>query len=371
MRAKLSFPPGYLPTLDGWRAISILLVIFYHGFDSMRRACGPRIDFLAPFAHLGWVGVCIFFGLSGVLITSRLLEEQARRGSIDLWKFYLRRVFRILPPILLLLGVFSILATWFHLPASLPDRLRALFFASNYGPGPGWYLAHTWSLSLEEHFYLIWPMVLVTLGWSRSIVFALVASAIITLWRILDIHYQIVPPSIGASPWRTDANLDYLLLSAVVGCWLNRPRSRAVLQSLLPPLMTLILLASLFGAIAVVPPYPHVEHPVRCYVAVVIPLILAGTILHPGSLLGLILEWSWLRWLGRLSYSLYLWQQLFFVSSQGRLDWMGWLQQWPGNFFAALACAAVSYYLVERPCLKLGHRLAPPVSEGRSDLGGR
>jgi len=365
---KSSFPQGYLPTLDGWRAIAILLVLSYHGIGSFQRAYGESIEWLVPYLHSGWVGVSIFFGISGVLITSRLLEEQSARGSISLKQFYLRRAFRILPPIVVLLIVLSVLAPCAQLPISWADRIRALCFASNYGPLPGWYVAHTWSLSVEEHFYLIWPFVLVTLGWIRAIVFGLVASTVITVWRIADIHYLIVPSYVGGSAWRTDTNLDYLLLGAVVGCLMSRPDSRARLQKALKPPAALLLIATLAAALALWSLYPHLEHPARFYLAVVIPLILAGTVLHPQQILGRILEWSWLRWLGRLSYSLYLWQQMFFVPTLQRTASLGWLQDWPFNFFAALACAIASYHLVERPFLKLGHRLAHPVTEGRSDL---
>jgi peptidoglycan/LPS O-acetylase OafA/YrhL len=87
--------------------------------------------------------------------------------------------------------------------------------------------------------------------------------------------------------------------------------------------------------------------------------------LNPDQILGRILEWNWLRWIGRLSYSLYLWQQLFLVPYNNRVSSLGRLQDWPFNLLAALICAVASYYLVERFFIKLGHKLARPVSEGR------
>ena len=88
----------FQPTLDGWRAIAISLVMFSHGFDALREA----FDWLGPYKTesmkgLGLLGVQVFFGLSGFLITSRLLSEEQRHGSISLRQFYARRVFRILP----------------------------------------------------------------------------------------------------------------------------------------------------------------------------------------------------------------------------------------------------------------------------------
>ncbi len=91
----------------------------------------------------------------------------------------------------------------------------------------------------------------------------------------------------------------------------------------------------------------------------IIPLVLVTTVLHSECFLSVLLETHWLRWIGRLSYSLYLWQQLFLGSG---------MRMWPLKLAACFAAAIASYYLVERPAIRLGHRLAPPTSEGRGDL---
>lgn len=265
---------------------------------------------------------------------------------------------------LVLLAVLSLLAIFGDLPVTWPDRVRALFFASNYGPEPDWYLAHTWSLSVEEHFYLFWPVFLILLGWFRAIIFCLCASVAVTIWRIADIHCMIIPTRVGFTVWRTDANLDFLLLGALAGCLLSRETTRSRLKQLLTPAATVGLLVSGLAVLMLQAYVPHFQHPVRIFEAVVIPFILLGTILNPRQLIGRILEWGWLRWLGRLSYSLYLWQQLFFPRADARSLILGRLQDWPVNIVAALLCAVLSYHLVERPLIKIGHRLARPVTEG-------
>jgi peptidoglycan/LPS O-acetylase OafA/YrhL len=99
-----------------------------------------------------------------------------------------------------------------------------------------------------------------------------------------------------------------------------------------------------------------------------IPLVIVGTVVRPKGIPGRILEFPPIRWVGRLSYSLYLWQQLFLVTNAERAERMGSLQSFPINIVCVLAIATASYYLVERPLIKIGHRLAKPVTPGRPDL---
>jgi len=144
---------SYIPTLDGWRAVAILAVLVCHGLDQRQH----------PFAEpLGSAGVLLFFSISGFLITRRMLDEESQTGAVSLRKFYLRRAFRILPPALFYLAAITFLGLMGVFPFSAEPILKALFFVRNYAyfdfamPAT-WYSAHFWSLSVEEHFYLIWP----------------------------------------------------------------------------------------------------------------------------------------------------------------------------------------------------------------------
>jgi peptidoglycan/LPS O-acetylase OafA/YrhL len=137
---------GYRPELDGLRALAALLVFVYHSD--------------APFMTGGFVGVDVFFVLSGYLITSLLKAEVANTGRVDLWQFFIRRVKRLYPALLfMLVGFLAFSPLW-------PGRQWEVLFAGLYfanftlasAPGP-YVLSHTWSLAVEAQFYVLWPLV--------------------------------------------------------------------------------------------------------------------------------------------------------------------------------------------------------------------
>src|SRR5579862_1099054 len=145
---------GYVPALDGLRAIAVLAVLGYHTWEGAFRG--------------GWVGVDIFFVLSGYLITSILLAERDRRGTISFRQFYLRRALRLLPALVLCLAVAIALAASQGptlRDATTKEAAAATLYAANWWQvlrphAPIGLLAHTWSLSVEEQFYLCWPLAL-------------------------------------------------------------------------------------------------------------------------------------------------------------------------------------------------------------------
>ena len=146
----------YLPTLDGWRAISIILVIVYH---SAWYYVGPdSLDFNPyrwHFFKLGGYGVSLFFIISGFLITNRIIYEIQETSQFNLKNFYIRRGFRILPPLYFYLLMMTLLSFTHSLNFSLKDLLSSLLFFRIYvSDGVGWSTAHIWSLCVEELFYI-------------------------------------------------------------------------------------------------------------------------------------------------------------------------------------------------------------------------
>ena len=347
----------YIPTLDGWRAIAVLLVLFSHAGHAYARQL-PNESWLDHIGT-GTQGVNIFFGLSGLLITSRLLEEWAQHGSISLGRFYIRRAFRILPPALLVLAVIALLGAIGRLPVVPRELVAAALFFRNYLPAlltpdfAGFFTAHYWSLAVEEHFYLVWPALLLVCG-SRRGLWAAIAIAIgIAAWRRVELLHMIatlhtVDPLYFV---RTDLRIDSIMWGAALALLLARPGARRRIEANLTPLVCLAVAALYLLVVRGFDGRPTI------WEALLVPLLIATTMLRPGSVVGRLLETSPMRWLGRLSYSLYLWE-LFFVF-RGVPQTLGVLQTFPLNLVLTFACATASYYFVERPLIRVGHRLTP------------
>jgi len=330
-----------IPTLDGLRAVAILLVIGSHAMDHEK---------YAVLAQGGIAGVMIFFALSGYLITTRLLSEYENAGRIDLRNFYLRRAFRILPSAITFLSVVWILSRLGIVECDGRSLLSALFFYSNYVNlrEMAWRVGHFWSLSVEEHFYLIWPCLLIVFGvmqgWRTAASFAIA----ICLWRIGDTHYQIVArvfsePYLEGLGLRTDLVADTMLW----GCCLAFCRF-----SIGPVISTCVVLISLVSLVCfysgltdLVVARSHIELFIH-----ILPTILLGALVScPKSAIAWFLDSPQMRFIGKLSYSLYIWQQLFLGGHGPRLPL-------PIGLAAAFVCAYLSYRFVEQPCIRTGKR---------------
>ncbi|MGA3240067.1 MAG: acyltransferase [Bryobacteraceae bacterium] len=318
---------SYIPTLDGWRAISIGLVIVSHLVPD-----NPVIVALGP------LGVSIFFAISGYLICTLLLQERARNGRISLAGFYARRAFRILPPAVAYLTVVLALSL-----ATLPDVLRCLLFAANYfEPAPA-YLGHFWSLSIEEHFYMLWPAVLALSSDRRAATFAGVGVAAVLAWR----EWALTHLSGGNFYHRTDTRLDAFFAPCALAIILHSSAQwKERLRRWLTPAALVGLVGLVCASYLASRGSARVEAVQKTVQSMALPLIVLGTVLNPLGYLGRFLEAPPLRLIGRLSYSLYLWQEIFVPP---RLHWPAWLR-----VGAALGAAAVSYSLIEQPSIRMG-----------------
>jgi peptidoglycan/LPS O-acetylase OafA/YrhL len=364
--APTSTLKGYIPTLDGWRAIAILGVMASHAGHSYSAALG-RESVFDRFA-LGTHGVNLFFAISGLLITSRLLEEWDNSGSISLKRFYVRRAFRILPPALLYLSCVALLGILGLLPVVREELIAATLFFRNYLPpilgahGAGFFTSHYWSLGVEEHFYLFWPALLLFAGRKRALPVAIAIAVLIAVWRHVEawreiMLYNAIQPTYFA---RSDTRIDSIMWGVVAALALSRPEVRALVERYLSTIVYFAFVA-LYGVIT----YRYGTRP-TFWEASIVPVLIVGTVLRPRSVPGRVLESSVMRWIGRLSYSLYLWE-FFFVYYPGVPTTLGVWQTFPVNLLAAVACATASYYLVERPLIRVGHRLAPAMPRDAMD----
>lgn len=309
---------------------------------------------LAPY---GAMGVSVFFALSGFLITRRLMEEWRTAGRIGLSGFYLRRTFRILPPMLIYLAVVALLGCGLHrIPMDRRQLAASLFFWRNYLTAPaaqGWYTGHFWSLAVEEHFYLIWPVLLCWAGLRRARWLAPALALAVAAWRAADARCDLVGrlnPALRGSVQRTDYRLDILLFGCALALVWDHPRTQATLRRTGGSLLALVAAAAAVCC-QVWTPAGYLT-----MMAMLMALLPAATVAKPESLAGRMLEWAPLAWLGRLSYSLYVWQQLF-LPGGGLPHALGMWQRAPWNLAAIFGCAALSHYLVEQPAIAWGKRL--------------
>jgi peptidoglycan/LPS O-acetylase OafA/YrhL len=339
-----------IPLLDGWRAIAIVMVLVHHVVQGFY---ATQDSYAADVTRYGAFGVDIFFGLSGLLITRLLLDEWDAKGSVQLRQFYVRRAFRILPPVFVLLAV--VVAA--GLAKSTLEVISSLLFFRNYVPSriTGFSTGHLWSLSIEEHFYLIWPGLLVLLGPRRSRPAAVWLALCFGLWRMIE--SQLAAPLFPEVPshFRTDLRLDALLWGSATAFLLDGAREQMKLarQTRLPYWLAAVAIAML--SVRYYSPLTSV------LLAPLIPIVLAGTLVHPKWWISRALGWTPVAWLGRISYSLYLWQELFLTP--GWEPASQWWRHWPWNLPAALAAATLSYYFVEKPLIRTGRRIAAGLAE--------
>ncbi len=361
---------GYIPTLDGWRAIAVFAVIACH--DRLHRI-GPISDSILR--SYGYLGVDLFFAISGILICTRLLEEEDAHGKISLRGFYIRRFFRIVPPAFAFLIVLGGLRYLHIIRLGVASWFCSLLFVNNYymaavrNTDLTLYTNHLWSLAVEEHFYLLLPAILFLFRRRRTEALAvLTALSFIYSIGVFAHHAWWEAMGNGWSRFRTDMRIHALLFPALVAILLRRPKFRRFCFLAISPLVVIVFQLILFEV------FPAIGLP-SLFLLIIpcgFPFLIVGTIVHPTSLFSRVLESAPMRYLGRLSYGIYLWQQIFLTDQHEdlRAKWpLGPLQSSSWSLLLILLAAMASYYLLERPMIRIGHRLAPPASPGRIDLG--
>lgn len=328
-----------IPSLDGLRAVSISMVLVGHVLFSYH---GHRAEW--SYFGNGDLGVSTFFVISGFLITALLLGEFEKTGTISLRHFYFRRALRILPPFYAFL--LAVVIAW-HLGWITSDWrscFSSLFFIRDYMLPGDWYTGHSWSLSIEEQFYLFWPAALVFLGRKRGLRLALVLIAISPVVRVIS-HKFWNHGNLDAFMFHM--RLDGLMMGCILAilqdeqwfaqAWKRVEHSALAISSLVFLFGVSPALSHRFVGYYRMPAGYSLDNVAICY-------LLFYFVRNPLSVGGRILNWRPLIHIGILSYSLYLWQQLFLGAGVAH-PIMG--------IFSAVACAEASWHLVERPSLNL------------------
>lgn len=327
-------------SLDAWRGISVLMVIFSH-MATFRYSVNTGSAALSLLDAAGPLGVKFFFVISGYIITKLLLEEHQRDGSISLLSFYIRRACRILPALWLYLGG-AFLATTLNFITPPGSWATAAAFLCNTGVGDcGWFLAHLWSLSVEEQFYLAWPPIVVAIACRNA---SLVAFALMVLFLGL------AQLSLLFMGWLNNGLAFGCLAAGVL--YAASPTVRGIVSK-----HASLPLIALAGILLFCRPLVPLAFPgqYRLY-DIATPALICIVIFSSfryRSILERSIGWQLLAKVGLVSYGLYLWQQLFLSAPENYLK-NSMLLFWPTFIPVALG----SYFLVERPMVRLGHRLA-------------
>ena len=357
--------------LDGLRAVAVLLVLCFH--------------FGLGWLGGGFFGVDMFYVLSGYLITGLLLAEFERREHIGLVAFWLRRARRLLPALLVVLAVVTLLVRFAEPSGAVPgfrgSALSALFYVSNWwqiassgnyfvATGATSPLTHTWSLAVEEQFYLVWPLVvLAVLHVARSFrrgVRALLVVA--TAGVVASVVEMVVLFHPGANPTRiyfgTDTHAQSVLVGAVLACVLTlierrrgetgmdpearAPAARAQITAVgLVGMALVVALSHALGGSS-----PATYRGGFFLVAICSALAIAAVVAVPGGILARTLSLAPLVWLGTISYGIYLWHFPVVIFLDSQRTGLGGPALFALRTTVTVVVAAVSFYLIERPVIE-------------------
>lgn len=344
----------YMPGLDGLRAFAVAGVVVYHAG--------------AAWLPGGFLGVDVFFALSGYLITSLLLVEFARAGRIDLERFWLGRARRLLPAALLVIGL-SLLVVAVFVPSSLGqargDAISSALYVNNWHQiladrsyfeafGRPSLFQHLWSLAVEEQFYLLWPLILtlaLTRAGRRGAVLATVAIAAVSLVLMAVLHDPPEDPS--RVYYGTDTRAAQLLFGALLAfAWppgrLTGRTGRGAAWVL--DGVGLAGLAVLVWAMLGWQDYDRFVYEGGLGVVALASVAVIAALVHPASRIGRVFGWAPLRWVGQRSYGIYLFHWPVMALSRPGVD----VHADPtlvalGQVAVTVVLAALSYRFVEMP----------------------
>ena len=341
---------AYWPSLDGVRGVAIAAVVAFH------------LGFLGG----GWLGVDVFFVLSGFLITSLLVEERARQGHISVSAFWARRAKRLVPALLVMLAALGLYA-WAGGSAVVPAQLRSpalatIFYAANWqqiATASSYFshfqavspLQHTWSLSIEEQYYLVWPLLLIGVTRIARRRFTPVLAGVAGVLLVASATWMGVAAHVFGTDRAylgTDTRAWELLLGALGVLALHHaaPMRRRRAWRVATPLA--LCGVGVGVALASGPP-GWIWDGGLVAVALCAATVILGSVRDPDGPVAQVLSWSPLRWLGRISYSLYLWHWPVIVLLTPKTTGADGGTLLVFRLASMLGAAVASYYVVERP----------------------
>ena len=357
MSKNASMGQGHLPSIDGWRAICLMMVMGSHcgGFKEFKQLTeGYNI----PFFFNGHLGVRMFFVISGFLITHLLIRERQKTGKISLRNFYIRRALRILPVYFSYLSVIALLQVFSVIHQEAITWFSSLVFIVNFLPRTS-ISGHLWSLSVEEQFYLIWPFSFLWLMHKKRVIYLVLMVPFIVAISCNMLNIMKITPDILHPLFQHQSslcNFDALSAGCVAAFLFSSHADRIKSWSLGGKGLISLVVSTCMLII------PTLNIEITTGLKVVLPSIQAAGF----SLLLLIsisnpnwfkaLNWKPIVQLGVISYSVYIWQQIFCALPCDYHQTKYWWMSFPYWIGSAIAAGFVSFYCLEKPLLKLRNR---------------
>lgn len=353
---------GKLPALNAIRAIAVMIVILFHGGFGLKNVPGG-------------FGVTMFFVLSGFLITWLLVKEYARTDTVSLRSFYVRRTLRIVPVFWAYWLTMVAYETLRHKPIAWAHAVSALLYVSNYysalvGDQPSKAFTHTWSLSVEEQFYLLWPAMFIAFFCRARRATSWLVALIAAIWV-----YRVVRiAALGPQQYHLyyyyafETRCDAMLVGCVLAFVLSQRRLGRFwgLVTAHPVLLVATVLAA--AVVSTVASWTGIWWTEYIVAGSLGPILVAVGIVQAIAFSGT-RGWRWLespvaRYLGLISYSLYLWQQWTLDAVTTRLSHAPYIVQAFAAIGFTVLVASGSYHFIERPFLRLKDRIGHAAREG-------
>ena len=332
-----------VPSLDGFRAISIILVIIAH----CRFSRGfPFQSQVQKSVQIGTLGVTIFFVISGFLITTLLLVEELKNEKINVKFFYARRFFRIVPVYVLYISVLLLFKNTGHLIITRNNLVHLVTFTSNFDKSAPAVFQHLWSLSVEEQFYLIWPAVFIV--FKKHLKFAVLIFLLLSCFsRVLSYKF----PADGVLILSQFLNFsDSIFIGALGGIIFFENQDICKLKIFNSYIFQIIavIFISLFKYFPLYGQFGLIALPFGTSIVSISILFLIFCYLTPSDkAIFRLLNSRVIVHIGILSYSIYIWQQFFLLGKDA-----AW-RTFPYNLLEVYVISLASYYLWEKPFLKL------------------
>jgi peptidoglycan/LPS O-acetylase OafA/YrhL len=339
--------------LDGWRGISISLVIIGHTWNY--RLATHLEHKSNPASELAQLGVCIFFFISGFIITKMSLREHAATASFSIRSFYIRRIFRIISPFFIFLLVLVVARSLSLIDQPFAGIIKAGAFLCNIETDCGWFAGHSWSLAVEEQFYLLFPVLFAIVGFKLGRVTGLVLAIFLAL--------PLVRFLLNFGPWAS-ALIEFTtpFLFICFGCVAATQEARLERLSqsmwatyLSGAAVTVTLVVVLTNGSQPFPPASVGSRLLALLNFTALPISIAwlvGSSVYQRNAFTAIITTPPVLFVGSISYSLYLWQQLFVAPQSLYLTGSIFLF-WPLQFVFAW----LSYRFVETPSIRLGKQM--------------